>query len=610
MTKQADRPRLEIQTYQPTAPVEFGAAPSLITTIPDVYVNTGCADLVYGTITVDENEINGSNNGLAFTSKKMSVDFMDRAASIADRLARDAFASKYTQPDEMVLGDDAVLTVRENDLERSVNRAAAGFPTFINGIVEPYSGQVLTSGDTMDLVIDVIQANINRGPQCFYMTIESNDPDFFLNNTALPPEQLVCLIGGCLIDTTTLTFGVGGANEALVSNTGRLGTGDWGDGPAGFNCFLIDGDGASYYQGAYVWAVDTFRVAVNTQDWTSGGGEVDAFISLQPDPNWCDNECKPYLDAGVTLGYMTHDGGLTYDPIIGNMVCKNFLDSVQNFDLGLGWDWENFGAPFDAALSFGLYAEGRVMGALDEPSLANLTLEVLEITERNGLAVDDWYMAEIWDCDNGGDSVAIDRDISTAWAFNKPAADQAWGQIKIPFGCGYEPILNNWGFYGQSGTPGFGFWGWGIFWDSAYAWMDRGVGVFGPNVSTGDAEAMATIAKHDFGPSETYEIGVAHFGLLGMTDASSSAEIAPLAKLVNKWAGFDRGDVNNDGAVNLADIVYLAAYVNNPGVAPGPIPFEHLGNVDNIGGVDMNDVLYLITFYFDCGACPVGAFVI
>ncbi len=88
--------------------------------------------------------------------------------------------------------------------------------------------------------------------------------------------------------------------------------------------------------------------------------------------------------------------------------------------------------------------------------------------------------------------------------------------------------------------------------------------------------------------------------------ATTPAEVAELAQLVNKWAGFGRGDVNNDGVINLADITYLASYVIDDATNPGPIPFMHLGDVNNDGNIDAADVDALVTFYFECGACPVG----
>ncbi len=601
LTKQVDRPRLEIQSYNLQAAVEFGTAPSLLVTFPGEFVNTGCVDLVFSSVTADD--VSSGQNIPGFASaNSVNADLMDRANQIADKLARDAFLSKYLRVNEKNLTENDILSVRENNFEKSYNRAAAGFPAYLNGISFPTAGSIIAAGDTADLVIDVIQSAMDRGPHVFYITLCSNDPDFYLNDGSICPEILVNLVGGCLVDTTTLNFGMGGANYQWVTNTGRLATGDW-----DAHGWEIDGDGSSYYQGSYGWWLSTYRIATHSQDWTSGGGEADAFVSMQPDPNWCDNDCHPYLDAGVTLGYMTTDGGNTYNAIIGNMVCKTFLDSVQNFDLGGGWDWTNFGAPFDNDSTMGLYATGRVVGALDVPELANLTLEILEITERNGNAVDGWYMAEFFDCDNGGDEVNMDQSISAAWSFNTPAKDQAWGLVKIPFGCGYDPLINVWGTYGASGSPGHGFWDWNQYWDTAYAYCTSPPGVYGvADMHNGDEEAHITLAQHDFAPNETYKIGIAHFALFGLTDASDPAEYADLAHFVNKWAGFGRGDVNNDGVINLADIIYLAGTVNG---GPGAVPFEHLSDVNADGSIDMNDVNYLIDYYFNCGACPMGDFI-
>jgi hypothetical protein len=305
---------------------------------------------------------------------------------------------------------------------------------------------------------------------------------------------------------------------------------------------------------------------------------------------------------------MTTDGGLTYNPIIGNMICASYLDSCQNFDLGGGWDWTNFGAPFDNALTFGLYANARSVGALDVPELANVTLDILEITERNGGTVDNWFMSHFFDCDNGGDTIQINNDHSVAWTLDGNET-QALGNIKIPFGCGQDPIINIVGTYGVSGSHGF--WDWNEYWDAQYNYDNYGLGAFtdGTGMHGGDEEAHITLASHNFGPNETYEIGVAHFLLPGLTDAldPNQPEVLALADLVNKWAGWDRGDVNNDGLVNLVDIIWLANTVNNG--TPGAIPFDHLSDVDGVPGINMDDVNYLIAYYFDCGPCPVGDWV-
>ena len=606
LTKQADRPRLEFQAYNVQTPVEFGAALSLNVVIPGVFTNTGCADLEFYAVNADTDPFGVWVPGFAAT--KSSEETMHRASDIADKLTtlNAANLTKYTQANMIPTnGDD----IRDVSTERGIRSTAAGFPPFLNGVIQPSAGTIIAPGDTVDLVLDVIQANINRGPQDFYLNFQTNDPDFFLNDPTLLPEMHVTIVGGCLIDTTTLVFGMGGANEELVTNTGMLGNGDWGDGAAGFNGFLIDGDGSDYYQGSYVWAVSTHRIATYSADWISPGSE--SFVSMQPDPNWCDNDCKPYLDAGLTLGYITNDGGLTYAPVIGDMVCKSYLDSVQNFynPVSGEWEWEDGtgranSGPFDNDSTMGLYATGRTVAAPDVPELANFTVEVAEITERNGNEVPNWYFGEFWDCDLVNDLVAIDRDISTAWVYNSVTLSEAFGQVKIPFGCGEEPLINTFLTWGNSDTD-HGFWDWQQFWDTCYTMLSSPPGAynFTPN---GDEEAVVSFMGHDFAPNETIEVGIAHFGLYGMTDASSSAEIAPLAHMANKWSGFGRGDVNNDNAINLADIIYLAGTVNG---GPGAVPFQHLSDVNADGAIDGLDVDYLIDYYFNCGACPMGEFI-
>jgi hypothetical protein len=80
-----------------------------------------------------------------------------------------------------------------------------------------------------------------------------------------------------------------------------------------------------------------------------------------------------------------------------------------------------------------------------------------------------------------------------------------------------------------------------------------------------------------------------------------------LAVLVNQFCGFGRGDINNDGAINLADVVALWNMLHASG--PGPL-FEHLADVDASGAVDNADVLYLANYYFCLGPAPVGDWVL
>ena len=49
--------------------------------------------------------------------------------------------------------------------------------TYPDGIVSPADGGMISPGDTVDVVVDVNQSLIGRGPQSCYMTIDSDDPE-------------------------------------------------------------------------------------------------------------------------------------------------------------------------------------------------------------------------------------------------------------------------------------------------------------------------------------------------------------------------------------------------------------------------------------------------
>ena len=608
MAKGDDRGRLELQSYQVSVPVEFGSLTSLHVPLPDLLANTGCANITINSTTIDENP-NHPWIPPDFAPRGVRPGVMDRAASITDKLTQ-TFSSKalvkQSEPDL-----DEYFITRDRG-EQMTNLGATAIPGFIqtgngypDGVVSPVDGELLLVDDTIDVVIDVNQSMILRGPQDFYMVFDNDDPDFFLHKSLAlpygPVEVHVTIVGGCLIDTTDLNFGMGAANIQSVTNTGRIATGDDWMVPWGMD---IDGDDASIFQGAFIWANGVYEQAINTQAW-HGQGEEYSYWSHQPDPNWCDFECKAWLEEDVDLyclgGYS--DDGINYVPITGNLVCKTYLDSMQDFSLGGGtWDWENFGAPFDNSLTMGLWCESRTVGAVDFAPFKDLTIEIMEITERNGEEVLDWKMGAVMDYDVGDDETSFDRDGSAAWVTESGVGDVAWGMMKFPFGCGtnpnvdFEPMINAVQLCGDNA-----WWGDIYLGDSAWKWLNLAPGEYASTENGSDREAHFTIASHNWEGDDTYELAVAQFGMHGIT-GGSSVEIVALGKLANKWVGAGRGDVNNDGLIDLADIMYLVCFVNLEG--PGPIPFMHLGDVNCDGVVDMDDVLYLVDYLYDDGPCP------
>jgi hypothetical protein len=304
--------------------------------------------------------------------------------------------------------------------------------------------------------------------------------------------------------------------------------------------------------------------------------------------------------------------GLSYTALEADVIYKTYLDSVQNFDPGTGWDWTWYDAPFDNGLTMGCMVNSRTFGVCDVQPFNNFTLEIMDVFERNGNPVDNWKFGAIIDYDIGTDTADIDRDISTGWSYTAGGlGDVAWGNTKLPFagadhcgiapaGTSLEPMINV-----KAIDADQALWD-DVYWDSAYYNMSLPPGAYGHSAVSlgGDQEYHGTYVWNDFAGNDTITFAIAQWGIDGLTNVADPANYAAQAQLLNKWVGFDRGDLNNDGVtLDLADLVYMINYMYYGG--PGPIPFMHCGDLDGVAGVDNGDLLYMVDFYFGSGDCPI-----
>jgi hypothetical protein len=625
LTMQSPRTRLEILVTGGVVAVPFASPADTVVTFKKVYTNTGCTPLV---VTLTASTTTNGTRPPVSGGGTISSRLADNSSSLADQLT--SGSSYYyiadngvkVQGRDLFSGDPADVTW--DNARATSNPAAAATPAFLNQNAGSYPGDVFfpafggivtNPGDTAGISVHANGPLVNRGPNPFYCEFTLiNDPDYYLDNAARRPELYLTLVGGCLLDTTTLTFGAGGANKQLVTNTSRLATGDWSTGPAATHGYTIDGHIEIMYQGYMDYGVSLKRQAFNSQDWSSGGGEANAWVSSQANPNWCDGLCKPQIVSVANMGEVSANG-ILYTPIAGKVVCRSYIDSVQNFDDGAGgWDWTLFTAPFDNDSTIGMNVNSKVYGVTSAPAAAillnNLTLDIMTVSNRNATPVTGWKMGAYNDNDLGAiDTAKYDGAHSVGWALPTTGTGVVSGFIKIPFGCGYSPMKNT---VAANQTA----WSFLPDWDTNWVYMSMPPGGYSQNFAgAADYGAWYTFTEHDFPGLGSYKFGVAFFGFAGMTDAFNSTSVADGAKiansaiLVNKWAGFGRGDVNNDGLVNLADIIYLATNVNYSG--PGPIPFKHMGDVNISGGLpNMADVQYLVDFYFNYGPCPLGDWVL
>ncbi|MBI5266787.1 MAG: PQQ-binding-like beta-propeller repeat protein [candidate division Zixibacteria bacterium] len=627
LTRKNPRARLELVQNSLVASVPYQSPADTVVTLTRAYTNTGCMPLVVSMTAAAAS--NGTAPPVAAGSPSVIGSRLEsNSTSLADMLSgtgfmvfSDANQVKYIGRDLMGgdldnLPDTPIVATRT-----TYNPSAAAVPAFLNqnpgsypgDVFDPPFGSIVTGpGDTAGISVHVNAPLLNRGRNSFYVEFTViNDPDYYLDSPTRRPELRCDLIYFCIDDTTTLKFGAASANHRLVTNTSRIATGDWSAGPAVSHGTKIDGMIETTYQAFSAYGVSAHRQSFNSQAWR-GGGETQSWVSSLGDPNFCDSKCKAALTAGVNLGEFSTDG-LTYTMLRGNMVCRSYIDSVQNFDDGTGgWNYQLFKtAPYDNDSTIGMVINSKVYAVVDAPPggtvLNNVTLDVMSIKHRTGLAVPGWKMWVYNDNDlHGRDTAYYDAAHSVGWAAGTPtpALGKVAGFIKIPFGSGHTPLVN---VTAASQTtlsflPN---------WDSAWTYISKPSGQYANSWDGSfDQGALYGIAWHDFAPGETYRIGLAFFAFRSLANSNSSAgTIANTADLVNKWAGFGRGDVNNDGVINLSDVIYLAEHVIF--AKPGPVPFRHLGDVNDSGGFpDVADVTYLVNFYFNYGPPPVGAFVL
>jgi hypothetical protein len=611
------RPRLDIVNYVIDVPVPFDSGNPSRITFENAICNSGCADLTIDSLILDENS-NNTNPRTSMPFSSVNEDRLGRLNSLTD-----AFNPKTDQRWFSFRDEDYRITDAITSKSVLSQNAAYAPPAYVIGLVSPLPGTLVPgyNADTIDIVVDVNADAITRGYHAMYARVYTDDPDYFLDsaridgilygdpNYAVPQIQLG-LIGGCLYATERLTFGVGGANHEIIWNSGFLAHGD-------STSMQVDGDGSSFWQGALVFAVSRYRVALHSTNWH---GTEYYWKSLLADPNCVDFSCPPLLQSNVLIPvkYSADNGASYTNGLYANVVSFAYVDSVQNMDddtsAALHWVWSypndyQADPPYDDTLTMGFHVCGQALGVLDVPALSQFTVHKLEVSSRYGQTISNLGLGAMLDYDihpvNTNQNNGYDAAHSVAWVFDYATPTYGWGAVKVPFGCGYEPLRYSLTIEADQGGP----WNDSDLWlDSVYIWMNKTGLQHEPNtyqMGTGDdRDAWFTFQKETITGSEPKIYGFALFGMPNITNADEAATYYPISNLINQFCGFGRGDVNSDNAINLVDIVYLAYYVADPVTHRGPYPFWHLGDVNNDTVINSADVDLLIDFYFNFGACP------
>jgi len=111
------------------------------------------------------------------------------------------------------------------------------------------------------------------------------------------------------------------------------------------------------------------------------------------------------------------------------------------------------------------------------------------------------------------------------------------------------------------------------------------------------------------GPNGVAEWSAAVYGVDATSDnaATIEANAIGVAKRAARWSGFARGDINEDGKVDLADVCWMKAWLAaTPGIYL--YPGDYCGDVDASGITDAADDARLLNFVSGVpGNDPLGA---
>ena len=495
---------------------------------------------------------------------------------------------------EISTDGDQFAVSRSIDVKPSkANSSALAQPTWVDW-VSPFSAGAtvnfaVIAGGSQSFTFEFDRSGMNfLAPNNFYVYLDSDDPDFNLQDPLASPQAVIeyqIPYEYCPVDTGRMEFGATGGE--WYSNRGELG-----DGGVSFD-FTLTGSDDPMYEGSMF-----FMTSMDDAAWNPFGSTVPTnFGFLYPfyvGP-FANGDCGG-CDYGVTLPVeYTTNGGASYANTIGDLCTFAMVDSLQGAGL-----WAHQSGP-----TIGLLIEYREVGTYGA-DFGDFKLVVVDVTNRNANPINGLYYGVFQDWDpSGGDEGAADMDEGFAYIYGT----NPYGHIGLPRSGSYWPdgsktdpaynviILDNpTQVYPPAEYP----------LDSLFAWADTRPEGNVEYVLPGSSDRSYAFAmgKRDMAPNGQFSYGFAIFGLNG--SANFDADASAVSKFANKYAGFARGDVNNDDVIDLRDLVRLSRYV--AALGPGPEPFLHLGDVNNDGVVDGADCSYLAAYYFTGGAPPKSAF--
>jgi len=608
------RPRMVIPSTVVTLdPVQQSDPIPVGKTVPAAIKNSGCMPLTYtlgalsdvpllGAQTPALAKGNGTSVEISTVSSASKMRADNLANSLIDQRVEDLSPmgesvkdSKFFNDQSPVLDDEYVPAGRVKPA--IANSSRLGIPAWVT--LTSATPNPIPGGGSATLTFDFYRNQMAfLVTNTFYVDITaSNDPDYNIDDTThhvLSEIQVDVPYVYCAAQTGNMRFGDTG-NEFYSNN------GVFGDGGPGLD-FSLNGSDDYLYAGTMF-----FMTSMSSAAWNPQGSSVPAGLSfLMPfmvGPGNCGG-CG--TDATLPVAY-TPDGGSSYAWVHGDTCSFAVIDTGQAFGV-----W-----PHQTGPSMGILVKYREIGAYG-PDFGDFKLVVADITNRNAGTLTGLYYGNYADWDVGSGMNNGNGNVSNGIVYENDGAIVR-GFIGLPLKGSYfngvtptNPMYNalimanNAWVYPSATCPE-------CLLDSLYAGVNARpqgavsyVGAASPGGTPLDAAIEVAFGKVNLAGGATKTYGFAMWG--------SNAAPTPLvdmdirAKFINKFAGFGRGDVNNDGVINLGDVVRLARWVAGVPGALGPVPFRHLGDVNNDTVVNSADVIYLAAYFFTGGPAPKSAF--
>jgi hypothetical protein len=263
------------------------------------------------------------------------------------------------------------------------------------------------------------------------------------------------------------------------------------------------------------------------------------------------------------------------DTTFGQFAYASFIDTI-----GLGMEIEQY----SVGSSNSLYGEF----ILQQYVIKNLADTAANVYVSLYM---DWDIFDAAYNDSYGDSL---HNLAWHWCTNQAANRKyKFGAMRLPSDnspvIGYEAVSNRYYIYPQEG------WRDDQLWQlmTKAKWQDDSAGY--------DISLLLTPGRITIPPDSAH---LESFIIFGVDTTQHKIDPAWWKPMLS-FCGLYRGDVNQDGKLDLGDIVYLITYLYKGG--PAPLPFTDQGDLTGDDHLELGDIVFLISYLYRSGSAPQDA---